>query len=307
MSNLLLLSIVLCLIVGSTIDTSNICIVRAAGDLAAGKPAVAASLLFTTACASVVFFLNTEMGLLRHPAPWSYPTFFTFAGATLFGAGALINGACAIGTMSRLARGDIGYFATIAGAVGVSLVVPAVRIRNQAPDIPMLTGATWLWIVLAFSAVFMILSWRHLRIRRLGSYAVLGVLAAVVTNWQGNWTWLTLVHEMHIGAPVEYAAIACVAAVLIGAGVTAVLTGHYRFVRPDPRTMAREAFGGGLMAAGALLIPGGNDALLVFGVPSGSPRAIVGYFAMFAVLLVGLRLRPWLHRQTGWAWLNIGF
>ena len=51
--------------------------------------------------------------------------------------------------------------------------------------------------------------------------------------------------------------------------------------------MAREALGGGLMAAGAVMIPGGNDALLVYGLPSGSPHAIVAY-VLIVVMLVGL-------------------
>src|SRR3954452_24266997 len=67
---------------------------------------------------------------------------------------------------------------------------------------------------------------------------------------------------------------------------------------PDPWTMAREAISGGMMAIGAVLIPGGNDALLVYGLPSGSPHAIVSYIIILTLLALLLwsvgRVRRWL-------------
>ena len=301
MTTPLILTILLCLIVGGAIDTGNVCVVRAAVNINSGKPAMAVSILFAGACASVVFYLNSIMGLLREPAPWSYPTLVTIAGAILFAVGALVNGACAVGTVGRLARGDIGSLATLAGALLVGFVIPRTVIASQTPDLQAMTGATWLEIVLAFTAVLMILSRRELRARRLVSYAIIGVAGAVVTNWQGNWTWLTLIQEIEIGMPLQYAAVACIAAVLVGAAVTAVVKGHFHFIRPDIGTMLREALGGGLMVAGATLIPGGNDALLVYGIPSGSPHAIIGYAVMFAVLLLVLQAQPALSRLTAGA------
>ncbi len=298
--SLLILSILLCLIVGGAIDTSNICVVRAAGDLTAGKPTLAVNILFATACAAIVFFLNTKMGLLRQPAPWSYPTLMTFAGAILFAIGALLNGACAIGTLGRLARGDIGYIATLAGAGAVAFLVPGAMVKSQVPDLRALTGSLWLGIILALTVAVMIWTRRQLRLRQLGSYALLGVTSAVVTNWRGDWTWLSVIQEMQIGAPIQYAAVGCVAAVLVGALLTALARGAYRFIRPDPRRMAREAAGGGLMALGAILIPGGNDALLVLGIPSGSPNAIGGYAVMFVVMLAALHFKPLFSRWAAW-------
>src|SRR4051794_8823740 len=78
----------------------------------------------------------------------------------------------------------------------------------------------------------------------------------------------------------------------------ALFRGHFRLIRPDPRTMAREAIGGGMMAMGAVLIPDGNDALLVYGLPSGSPHAIVSYIIILTLLALLLwsvgRVRRWL-------------
>ena len=171
--------------------------------------------------------------------------------------------------------------------------------RSATPSV-MPTGLTWLLIILAVTAVLMVLFRRHLRPSRLGSYAVLGVVAAIVTNLQGDWTWLSLMQEIRAGSPIQYSALACVAAVLVGATLTAVSRRRFKFVRPDPKVMLREATGGGLMAAGAILIPGGNDSLLVYGVPSGSPNALAAYFVMFALMLAVLRIDPVFRRWAGW-------
>lgn len=40
------------------------------------------------------------------------------------------------------------------------------------------------------------------------------------------------------------------------------------------------------MAAGAILIPDGNDSLLVVGLPSSDPNAVLGYSAMFVLLFI---------------------
>ena len=147
----------------------------------------------------------------------------------------------------------------------------------------------------------LLLSRRHLSAGRLLSFAVLGTVAAVLTNLQGDWTWLSLVQQFRSGLPVDLIAVLCFAAVIAGATVTAVLRHHFRFVVPDPRVMLREAAGGALMVCGALLIPGGNDSLLVYGLPSGSPHALAGYVVMFGLMVVLLRITPLFRRWAIWA------
>jgi uncharacterized membrane protein YedE/YeeE len=136
MTNSLLISVLLCLIVGSAIDTGNICVVRAAKDLTAGKPGVAVSCLLTVACAATVFYVDTVMGWHSFIPPSSYPTLLTVAGATIFTMGALLNGACAIGTIGRLARGDVNYAATFIGAILVALLLPARKSLATHPVLP---------------------------------------------------------------------------------------------------------------------------------------------------------------------------
>jgi energy-converting hydrogenase Eha subunit A len=300
MVSLLLVSIGLCMTAGAVIDTGSICAVRAARDLSAGKPAIATGSMVAMACAAIVAYTAMRWGWQLRTAPWSYPTLLTFAGAGIFALGALLNGACAIGTIGRLARGDIGYGATLIGGVIVGLILPRTMIESRMPDLKITTGLIWLSIILALSLIAIIVSRRHLSASSLIPYAILGIVAALLADVQGDWTWLSLVQQFKSGLPIKYTTIICLGAMLIGASLTAILKHRFHLIPIDPKKVLREATGGGLMAAGAILIPGGNDALLVSGVPSGSPLAITGYAVMFALLVVALRLSPLLKRWADW-------
>ena len=73
-----------------------------------------------------------------------------------------------------------------------------------------------------------------------------------------------------------------------------------RFVlrRPSRADIARRTLGGVLMGLGALLIPGGNDTLLLVGFPMGAWQAALAYLlivATLALLIVrfGSAARSW--------------
>lgn len=297
----LFLLIALCLIVGAALDTSSLCVVRAARDLSAGRPAIAVGCLSTAAIAAIVFYSNTLFGWHRESPEWAYPTIATLSGALVFACGALVNGACAMGTIDRLARGDIGFLATLAGGAAAIFLLPRTDLPTQVPDLVLLTGLPWLLIVLALTLAMVVLSRRHLGWVRMAAYAILGLVAAEVTNWQGDWTWLSLAQAVRSGMPFDFLALGCILAVIAGASLTAVIKHRFRWVRPHWREMLREGAGGGLMATGALLLPGGNDALLVYGIPSGSPHALIAYVVMFGLMVALMRVMPLFRRWATWA------
>ena len=65
-----------------------------------------------------------------------------------------------------------------------------------------------------------------------------------------------------------------------------------RIARAPAGTWLRTLCGGTLMGLGAALTPGGNDALILYGIPSLSPHALPTYAAMavgIAVALIAMR------------------
>jgi hypothetical protein len=292
-SPLFLISILLCLVAGASLDTSNICLVRAARDVGVGKPGMILGILVTTACAAVVFYLNAKFALAAGMPAWAYPDWITVAGAVIYAVGSVINGACAVGTIGRIARGDIGHLATFAGALAIASVIPYPKFDRASAAMAPIGMAAWLTIVLAFAGLMLLLGRRHLRNAGLGAFLALGIASAVVANWRGNWTWLGVVQQLQAGLPVEDDIVACLLALFAGATAIALFRGRFHYIPPNPRIMLREGIGGALMLIGAVLIPGANDALSVYGVPSGSPNAVTGFVLMFAVMvaLLGLKRR----------------
>jgi hypothetical protein len=73
-----------------------------------------------------------------------------------------------------------------------------------------------------------------------------------------------------------------------GTVVSAVLRGSVRLRRPTPRAALRHLSAGAMMGAGAILIPGGNDGLILFGLPALSPHALPAWLAIVAGIFVTL-------------------
>jgi uncharacterized membrane protein YedE/YeeE len=290
MTNIMVLSVLLCFVAGSAIDTGSICLVRTVNEAVAGKPGLALGCLVALLCAALVFTLDTALNWQLQTPPRAWPTAGIVVGAVVFGAGVALNGACGIGTITRLCRGDIGYAATVAGALAVSQLVPRTMLPTPKTDGAVTLGLAWFAAIGLVALPPLLILRQHLARRIIVSFAILGLIAATLANLRGDWTWLRLVNGIQAGVPVRYEALACVAAVLVGAAVTARFRRRVRFIRPDPRVMLREAAGGALMAIGAVMIPGGNDVLLVYGVPSGSPHAVAALAIIIAILVLILGL-----------------
>jgi uncharacterized protein len=302
---LLFFSIALSLLAGRSIDSHAICLVRASGDLVTGKPGLAVGLLVTVACAAGVFYSITALQLRPQPPAWANPTLLTTLGATLFAWGAVINGACTVGTLGRLARGEIGFVATLGAGLAVSLLMPRTMPPVRPMDLPVLNSWGWPAIIIG-SAVLAVLAVRGNLggSRGLRTYILLGVAAALITNWQGDWTWLRLAQQVQHREEISLGAVACLAAVVVGAFTTALASGRWRLIPPHLPTMAREALGGGMMAAGALLVPGGNDSLLAYGFPSGSPHAILAFVMIVGWLLLIMWKLPTVRTWRFWPELS---
>lgn len=86
-------------------------------------------------------------------------------------------------------------------------------------------------------------------------------------------------------------------ALLAGAIVGAASAGIYRFRSPSIGNVARHFGGGALMGAGAALIPGGNDSLVLIGLPLLQPSAAAAYIAMVGAIAVGLAVRGTWSKQ----------
>jgi hypothetical protein len=70
------------------------------------------------------------------------------------------------------------------------------------------------------------------------------------------------------------------AAAAIGIAVSAMLRGSFRIRRIRLAAALRHGFAGVAMGAGSVLIPGGNDGLILFGMPALSPHALPAWLGI---------------------------
>jgi hypothetical protein len=230
----------------------------------------------------------------------------TILGGALLGIGAYINGACVFGAIARLGSGEWAYIVTPGGFYVGCLSAGALLSTPVQTPLPMgapLLHATGL-LVPAFAA-WMI--WRiggALRDARIdapsqgtgatlrrflskrvwsprGATTVIGITFFVMLLLDGAWAYTDVLAELARGMTGDLAERCLLAFALLGGAVIGGLTaGRFRAVRITLFQLARCFAGGVLMGWGSLLIPGGNDGLVLVGMPLLRPYAWVAFVAM---------------------------
>lgn len=263
-------------------------------------------------------------GLVWLPLAWTGITELTpdraagpglIAGAALLGAGAVLNRACLLGSISRIGDGRFSYLGLPVGLF-FGFIVADMAGAEPSPVRPNMLGhvSEVSALVLVGFGVLLWLGWAIMR--ALGdrkeahrwstrsAMVVLGVAGATLFAAAPGWT---LADAVRLAAP--QGPMTLMAAGTLGLGMFtllclgAVVSGLRRrsFVprRPHPAALLRSVSGGAVMAVGASLVPGGNDTLLLAALPGATIGGAVAYGTMtlvvFALLLGGSvlsRLRP---------------
>lgn len=286
-----ILTLFLAIFTGMALSRANVCFMKTSKALADGQFEPLAGLMVVMASATLAFTLCGYFGL-RDPAPWALPTAWSLLGAVLFGIGARINGACTIGTMGRIASGDMGALATIAGGVAAVLLIPhAAQPAADRPRLSLTYEAGWTAIVLvaAAIAIFALMRSRK-RLERARDIVALGAVAASLYGLRGETSLMDAASTLSPKGAQAVSILLVLAGLLIGALVTAVIRGHFRPHLPHRERVPFEFAGGALMTAGALAIPGASDVVAFYGVPSGSPHAVIAWLVMLATVVLSFRV-----------------
>lgn len=291
---------------GYAVQRGTICAVAAIDDLIVehrpqrffGFLLCAAVALFAIAVAA---WLGNPVFDLHHGSAHLLPPLI---GGVMFGAGAWLNGRCAFGTVSRLGRGEAMYLGTLAGfcagswlmwKVGLGagpLTVMSPLAAVPAPILVVAAGALALGLALATAIRPGALhgrGWSPLKAMTLIG-AVNGVLLVIAVEWPYTDLLIDLARSTGMYL-IWRATLAFI--FLAGAVVAAISGGCFQPTAGDPRRWAKCTTGGFVMGIGATLVPGGNDMMLLVGLPMLLPSQLVAYLAMLAAIagLLGGRIR----------------
>lgn len=259
------------------------------------------------------------------------PATFALLGGWLFGIGAALNGGCSLSTLHRLADGELGMLGTLLGfAAGVVLsavgwsgwatgagapasaeLMPVTTFWARWPEFsPWLLVALVLWALsraaalgrLARASVKVSIRQRvlaphyHLTV----SAALMGLAGGVLYLTQGAWSYTnhlrtSVLHSWMASDAPAASHSALVAALALGMVASAMQRGSVACRRPTSAlSWLRHIAGGLLMGAGAAMVPGGNDTLLLNALPTLALQAVGAYAAM----LGGITTVLWLMQRA---------
>ena len=124
---------------------------------------------------------------------------------------------------------------------------------------------------------------------------VIGLTFVVMLLLVGAWAYTDVLAELARGMSMSVAARSLLfVALLVGAIFGGWTAGLLRAVRPSLAQVATCFVGGLLMGWGSLLLPGGNDGLILVGMPLAWPYAWLAFATMcLAIAGAQLALRSW--------------
>lgn len=234
--------------------------------------------------------------------------FNTVAGGALLGLGAWVNQSCVFGSIAKIGSGHWSYLATPFGYyLGCAAAVsPRAGWQAASPVPATLPMAISLLIALPLLATLLWLLMRavwpggesgarpnghlhHLLSRRVwqpgAATMVIGVTFLGTWLLVGAWSYTDLLSELAKGMPMDIIPRCLLFLALLGGAVAGGWSAGrlHRTAIPASKWI-RCLAGGALMGLGSLLIPGGNDGLLLVGMP------LLWSYAWSAVAAMGLTI-----------------
>lgn len=310
-------SIALAALLGFASHRASICTVRAVAELVSTGHghillSIAKSILWVLAITIPLMWLMPEAR--RDQTEWALSA-LTLVGGGIYGTGAAINGGCAFSTLNQLADGKLRMLGALFGfCLGVVIVVAFAQSGHLSlPSPTELDSASRFLLSLAIAAGLAF--WCAYEVRRLWitrphgakftdlllferyrlstAAALMGMSNAMLYLIYGSWSYTGTLQQgieslFSIGDRPWSIRWILFAAILGGMIVSTLQRRSFHLAWRPSLTWLRNFVGGTLMGVGAVLIPGGNDTLVLHGIPGNSPNALPAYIAMLAGIAVAL-------------------
>lgn len=298
------LTLILLFTIGYAALRTSVCMVMAAREIVIDRRAnrltgflLAAAFSALAMAASMAFGRNPFTMILGYPASGA-----AIAGGALFAVGAAVNGRCAMGTLAALASGELRHIATLIGMIAAAgfatpIVIDSIAAMAGPPRTPsllvyshVLVTASGASIITILLSALLVRNLRRARTPKLWSplfaMSLIGMASGLLFAIDQQWPYTSLITALAAGETADAARRIGLALVLLAAmTVSAWRGGIVRLNLGTAQKWAGATFGGLLMGIGASLVPGGNDAMLMTGVPLLLPNLIVAYISMIIVLV----------------------
>lgn len=235
---------------------------------------------------------------------------WTIVGGVLLGLGAFVNRACVVGTIANFGSGSWAYIFTpigfYAGCISVSAVFSPPAAQKLAYGSPVLRASAWVAVLFLVFVLLrvgrpLVAGARKREVRELltrhvwtphAATTVIGVTFLFMLLLVGSWAYTDVLVELARGMAGSVAARSLLLlALLLGATLGGWTAGRFRNTRISGAQILRCFVGGVMMGWGSLLIPGGNDGLILIGMPLLWPYAWLAFATMCVTIATAQLLR----------------
>lgn len=313
----LVIACLLAFILGFAAHRASVCTVRGVAEVMHARTghmmwSIAKSALFVMTLAIPILLLTPASA--QGISGWQL-TGWAVSGGFLFGVGAAINGACAYGIMTRMVDGEgaqwIGVIGFVLGVVLFVLLLGMKWVPRPGPTSAQIKsllpfGVAIGCALIAYALYEIARLWRSSpdgttlmqRILapqyRLSTAAlVMGLASAAILLMYGSPGYTTTFQQTIEGVQGSRPfpaldRIVLLGAVLVGMVASTLQRGSFQLDARPRVVWLRNLSGGALMGFGTALAPGGNDALVLYGIPTLSPHALPAICAMLLGIVLGL-------------------
>jgi hypothetical protein len=264
----------------------------------------------------VGLFFAHAIGLSMTLPPGYRSDAFTITGGSLLGLGAFVNRGCVFGSIARLGSGEWNYVATPIGFFAGCLLARALAVDRSADSVAFVMPESRVSALIAMLLVFG-LGWRvvlalmnreerhrmslrahlhHAITRRVwepgAATVVIGIAFVALFLLVGAWAYTDVLTELARGTRMSVLArVVLLVALFLGAFLGGWSAGLFRRVAFHTPGLLRCFSGGVLMGLGGGLVPGGNDGLLLIGMPLLWPYAWTAFAAMVMTIVIAMRIQ----------------
>jgi hypothetical protein len=319
-------SLLLAGILGFVLHRSGLCMVRTVAEIFSSRRAhMLLGILKAVLWAFTVFLVWTFLSGDRNPFNENYAlTYHALVGGFFFGVGAAINGGCAFSTLSHLVNGRIWMLITIVGfsfgIAGMTFALGRPVAGQIQPSLLANAPANSLIVLMILLGILMCLEIYRLwssRTKNIGfrqllffrpyrqstSSLLIGICGGVLYILHGNWTYTSMLKTriqsaIIINDHLQLLHFYLFVAVLIGMVVSALLQKRVKLRIKPTKKWVEYLVGGALMGGGVVLIPGGNDTLILKSMPALSFHAIPTFAALLCGIAITLYARRYVSGKT---------
>lgn len=308
---------------GFAAHRGSICNVKAVMEVMTSRRGyMLTSFLKTILWAFAVVLAATWITLEGPPlSPGYWPSTASLIGGFVFGLGAAVNGGCAFSTLNKLGSGDFGTLGTLVGFVAGLFLAFGVTTElevyaDSAPSGLPLNSRLWTVLLSLLTLLWIVSELRRLWARRDRSQSnrdrilanryrlstaalIIGLCGGLLYVLYGPWVYTAGLTQavrwsLELGDAPEQIGLWLFAAVLFGIIVSAIQRKALRARIGSVWMILRHLLGGTMMGAGAALVPGGNDHLVLSAIPLWLPHAVPAYLAMLVGIATVLAMHRWM-------------